>query len=91
MKAYCNFHKDTKTDKQCAQCYKPICGECINKYWHVNKISSMFGAQQEKPEELILCKNCLKKTKLRNILFTSFMLFIVFGLIFSMIYYAIAN
>ena len=78
---YCHFHKGHIADNECDRCGAPICEECSNTYWHTNAIASMFQPQKSEEKEMVLCKGCLKATRLRNGLITGFLLILILGMI----------
>lgn len=78
---YCYFHKGHIATNICEKCGKPICDDCSNSYWHTNAIAAMFQPQKSEEKEMILCKDCLKTTRIRNGLITGFMLVLVLGMI----------
>lgn len=77
----CYIHKGRKSTNNCDKCGYPICDECSNSYWHTNAIASMFQPQKKEEQKLVLCKKCLKTTRIRNGIVTGFMLILIFGMI----------
>ncbi len=78
---YCYVHKGKIATNDCERCGYPICDDCSNSYWQTNAITSMFQPKKSEEKEMVLCKTCLKSTRIRNGIFTGFMLILVLGMI----------
>ncbi len=78
---YCHFHKGHIATNECGRCGYPICDDCSNSYWNTNAITSMFQPKKSEEQEMILCNNCLKITRIRSGVITGFMLILILGMI----------
>ena len=87
---FCHFHKGHIATNHCDRCGYPICDDCSSQYWHTNAINAMFNPQKSEEKEMVMCKECLKFTRIRNGLITGFMLILILGMIAFLIVTAAA-
>jgi len=88
MTKYCYIHDKKEAFKECENCEKAICHDCADTYWQTNALSAMFLPEKTKQQKMTYCPKCIRKTRIKSTLLTSFFLILILSFIIVTIIFA---